>query len=139
MRAAISPPVLGTLLLLGLAWHGAGRCPVAGLGCEACELRHLALAHAFHHLLHLLAGLEQPVDLLHRGTAALRDPNPALAVDHVRRVSLVRRHREHDRLDFLQSFSSMSTSLSWEPIPGISFSTPCSGPILRNMRCAERK
>src|SRR5947207_10245628 len=31
--------------------------------------------------------------------SAFRDPLPARAVDHVREAALLRRHREHDRLD----------------------------------------
>src|SRR5262245_3031403 len=38
------------------------------------EPRHFAFLHLLHHLLHLLAGREQLVDLLDRGAAARSDP-----------------------------------------------------------------
>src|SRR5215208_8373128 len=65
------------------------------------ERRHLPLPHLLHHLLHLLARLEQLVHLLDRRARAVGDPDPPLAVDHVRHRALPRRHREHDRLDAL--------------------------------------
>src|SRR4029450_2647841 len=46
--------------------------------------RPFAFLHLLHHLLHLLAGREQLVDLLDRGAAARRDPLAAGAVDQVR-------------------------------------------------------
>src|SRR4029077_2558881 len=63
------------------------------------QLGKLALAHALHELLHLLARLEQPVDLLDGRARAVRDPLPSRPVDHLRKRALLQRHREDDRLD----------------------------------------
>src|SRR5215208_4999366 len=78
--------------------RGRNRTVAAELGRER---RHLPLPHLLHHLLHLLAPLEQLVHLLDRRAGAIRDPDPPLAVDQVRHRALPRRHREHDRLDAL--------------------------------------
>src|SRR3954468_22668357 len=67
--------------------------------CCTGQLRKLALAHAFHELLHLLAALEQAVDLLDGRARPLRDALAARAVDHLRQRTLLRRHREDDPLD----------------------------------------
>src|SRR5438876_1565502 len=102
MRVSLSltandlPPC--SLLALGLLLLGCGACgPI--LPRLAGERRELALSELLHHLRHLLAGLEQTVDLLDARAAALRDPLPPRAVDHVREAPLLRGHREHDRLD----------------------------------------
>ena len=101
---------------------------------------HLALPHLLHHLLHHLARLEQLVDLLHGRARAARDPLAAVAVDHVRDRALARRHREHDRLDALQpALVDVERRRAAGRCPGIIFSTPCSGPIRRSIRCACRK
>ena len=63
------------------------------------QRRHLPLAELLHHLLHLLAGGEELVDLVDRGAAAGRDPPASRPVDHVWDAALGGRHREHDRLD----------------------------------------
>src|ERR1041384_3293039 len=60
------------------------------------EGRHLPPPHLLHHSLHLLACLEQLVDLLDGRAGALGDANPPLAVDHDRRTALLRRHRKPD-------------------------------------------
>src|SRR3954468_1324451 len=67
--------------------------------CCTGQLRKLALAHAFHELLHLLAPLEQAIDLVDRHAGALRDPLPPGAVDHLRQGALLRRHRQDDGLN----------------------------------------
>src|SRR4051812_104930 len=102
-----SCPLLPPGLLL-LALHA--RLPPCGetrllqrlLRGLAREGRHLPPPQLLHHLLHLLARLEQLVHLLHRRARALRDAKAALTVDHDRRTALLRRHRQHDRLDAAQ-------------------------------------
>src|SRR5215211_3430407 len=52
-----------------------------------------------HHLLHLLARPKKLVDVLGRRPRAARNPAAACAVDDAGKPALLRRHREHDRLD----------------------------------------
>src|ERR1043165_3958835 len=55
------------------------------------EGRHLPPPQVLHHSLHLLARLEQLVDLLDRRAGSIRDADPPLAVDNDRRAPLLRR------------------------------------------------
>src|SRR5919109_4422554 len=65
---------------------------------ELAEIGHPARLQAAHHLAHLAELLDELVDLLHRGAAPARDPQPPRALDRVRMAPLVRRHRQDDRL-----------------------------------------
>ena len=100
----------------------------------------LPLAHLLHHLLHQLAGLEQLVDLLRRssrsrarsagggGRRSGAGPRARAASSRARsprRASAGSRRRR-------------APASCW-PSPGISFRTPCSGPIRRSICCAWRK
>src|SRR5262245_16647559 len=90
------PPCLRSLL----AFVGLRRlAPRRGRRGRARQLGKLASAHTLHELLHLLAALEQAVDLFDGRARPLRDALPARAVDHLRQGALLRRHREDDRLD----------------------------------------
>src|SRR4051812_46902927 len=96
MRTAKSlPPCLRSLL----AFVGLRRFPLRLLLRSARQLGELPLAHALHQLFHLLASLEQPVDLFDAGSGAARDPLTPRSVDHLRQRALLARHREDDRLD----------------------------------------
>src|SRR3954454_11603607 len=106
MRTAkpLPPRLLSFLALVGFCRFSlprlrSGRRRAAGKGSE---IRHLPLAHALHQLLHLLARLEQPVDVLDRRARPAGDPLPPRAVDHFRRAAFLRRHREDDRLDLTE-------------------------------------
>src|SRR5262245_33753118 len=66
---------------------------------QAGERRHLALAHLLHQLLHLLARVQEPGDLLDGRAAAPRDALAPRPVDSVRETALTWRHRQDDRLD----------------------------------------
>src|SRR5438093_10570146 len=89
------PPCLRSLL----AFVGLRRFPLRLLLRGARQLGELPLAHALHQLFHLLASLEQSVDLLDAGARAARDPLPPRSVDHLRQLALLGRHRVVDRLD----------------------------------------
>src|SRR5438874_408192 len=89
------PPCLRSLLAL----VGFRRLPLRLLLRSSRQLGKLPFAHALHQLFHLLAPLEQPVDLLDARTGPARDALAALTVDHLRERALLRRHREDDRLD----------------------------------------
>src|SRR6476659_8850247 len=89
------PPCLRSLL----AFVGLRRLALRRRRRGSGELRKLALAHALHELLHLLAPLEQTIDLLDARARALGDALSARAVDHLRQRTLLRRHREDDPLD----------------------------------------
>src|SRR2546430_9320705 len=68
---------------------------------QALQLAQAAL-HRFellHHLLQLCELLEQPVHVLHAGTAAARDALAARAVDHFWVAALTRRHRADDGVE----------------------------------------
>src|SRR6188472_2722643 len=91
------PPCLFLPFALPLLRRRAGR-PILPCGL-ARQRGHLALSELLHHLRHLLAGLEQLVDLLDSRAATPRDPLPTRAVDDVRKAPLLARHREHDCLD----------------------------------------
>src|SRR4029450_5399950 len=68
---------------------------------QAFQLAELAF-HAFallHHLSELRELLEQPVHVLHVGTAAARDALAAAAVDDLRALALVHGHRRDDRIE----------------------------------------
>src|SRR5262245_37298140 len=90
------PPTL--LLPLALRLARGARATGAVRRRHPGEPRHLALAHLLDHARHLLARLEQLVDLLHGGAAAARDALAPRAVDDVRQAPLLRRHREDDPL-----------------------------------------
>src|SRR5438477_2384263 len=89
------PPCLRSLLALVGFRRLSLRLLLGGTG----QLGELALAHALHQLFHLLASLEQAVDLLDARARAARDPLAPRPVDHLRERTLLRRHREDDRLD----------------------------------------
>src|SRR5207249_3030367 len=95
------PPCLRSLL----AFVGLRRLATRLLLCrvrlaaERAETGQLPLAHALHELFHLLARLHQAVDFLHRRPRPASDPLTPWAVDHARERTLLRRHRENDRLD----------------------------------------
>src|SRR5215210_1403131 len=73
------PPCLGSLLtFVGLRCLPLRRCLHRSGGTR--KLRHLALAHALHELLHLLASLEQAIHFLNRRARALRDAHAPRAV-----------------------------------------------------------
>src|SRR5438552_6434043 len=55
-------------------------------------------AEPLQHLLRLLELTEHAIHVLHRGAAAARDPLAAAAVDDLRPVPLLTRHRLDDRL-----------------------------------------
>src|SRR4029453_930435 len=64
----LPPALLSLLALVGFRRFPSARLRITGhlsrrLPSDSAEVGHLALAHALHQLLHLLAGLEQPVDL----------------------------------------------------------------------------
>src|SRR5919201_3398741 len=68
---------------------------------QATQLPALA-RHALqlsHHLPKLRVLLEQPIDVLHAGAAAPRDPLAPAAVDHLRMRSLGRRHGRDDGVE----------------------------------------
>src|ERR671925_1193441 len=56
---------------------------------ELAEIGHPARLQAAHHLAHLAELLDELVDLLHRGAAPARDPQPPRALDRVRMAPLV--------------------------------------------------
>src|SRR6267142_6476729 len=56
---------------------------------ESPEIRHLALAHALHELLHLLARVHQTVHFLDRRTGSVRDALAPRAVDRLRQSPLL--------------------------------------------------
>src|SRR5438874_5334215 len=89
------PPCLRSLLAL----VGLRRLPLRLLLRGAGQLGKLALAHALHQLFHLLASLEQTVDLFDAGARTARDPLAPRSVDQLRQRALLRGHREDDRLD----------------------------------------
>src|SRR3954447_17348786 len=72
---------------------------LAGLPHERPEVRHLAAPNLAHQLAHLVELLHELVDLLDARARALRDPQPARALDQLGPPALLRRHRQHDRLD----------------------------------------
>jgi hypothetical protein len=78
---------------------------------------------------HLLAAREQLVHLAGSSCRCPRDPLAPGAVDHVRHAPLLRRHREHDRLDPRELLLVDVDALELLAQPGIIFSTPWSGPI----------
>src|SRR5215212_2235622 len=91
------PPCLRSLLaFVGLRRLALRR--LLQLRGGAGKLRHLALAHALHELLHLLASLEQAIHFLDRRPRALCDAHAPRPVDHLRQRPLLRRHRQDDRL-----------------------------------------
>src|SRR5436190_11289149 len=93
------PP--GLLLLsfaLGLSGRGRAGTVRRSRRRQSWQGRHLPAAHLLHQLRHLLARLEQLVDLLDFGAAPSGDPLPPGAVDQVRPRALARRHREDDPL-----------------------------------------
>src|SRR5512133_864090 len=94
------PPGL-LLLSFALGLSGRGRADtVRRARCrQSWQRRHLSAAHLLHQLRHLLASLEQLVDLLDIRAAPARDPLPARTVDQMRQSPLSRRHREDDPLD----------------------------------------
>src|SRR5204862_3686450 len=100
LTANLLPPGL-LLLAFALRLSGRGRAgAVRRARCrQSWQGRHLPAAHLLHQLRHLLASLEQLVDLLDLGAAPAGDPLPARAVDQVRQRPLARRHREDDPLD----------------------------------------
>src|SRR5947209_5686722 len=92
-------------------WHPTSRSGgTAGFALLALLAALLGGAtHARHragHLLHHLAGFEEPVDeavdLLHAHPGPPRDPQPARPVDDLRVLPLRRRHRPDDRGDPVQ-------------------------------------
>src|SRR5580765_2460287 len=104
MRTAkpLPPGFLSFLAFVGFCRLSLSRllsCRRGRAAGKGSEIRHLALAHAFHQLLHLLACLDQPVDVLDRGAGSARDPLAPRAVDHSRRATFLRRQREDDRLN----------------------------------------
>src|SRR5919112_5256969 len=72
---------------------------LAGLPHERPEVGHLAAPDLAHQLAHLVELLDQLVDLLDARPGALRDAQPARALDELRPPALLRRHRQDDRLD----------------------------------------
>src|SRR5215510_11066164 len=68
---------------------------------QALQLAQLAF-HAFellHHLPELRELLEQPVHVLHAGAAAASDALAPAAIDDLRALPLVKRHRRDDRVE----------------------------------------
>src|SRR5919112_5790941 len=102
MRTAKSlPPCLRSLLaLVGLRRLTSLRRRRRRAG----QLRDLAATHAFHHLLHLLAPLDQPVDLLDARAGAARDALTPRAVENLGERPLLGSHRQDDRLDARELF-----------------------------------
>src|SRR6266540_7101895 len=100
------PPCLRSLLAL----VGLGRLAAAlllrgfRLSAKRAEIGQLPLAHALHELLHLLARLHQAVDLLDGRARPAGDAFAPRAVDHARKRTLLRRHREDHRLDATELF-----------------------------------
>src|SRR3954465_7742569 len=72
---------------------------LAGLPHERPEVRHLAAPDLAHQLAHLIELLHELVDLLDARARALRDANTPRALDELGPPALLRRHRQHDRLD----------------------------------------
>src|SRR3954452_15925366 len=69
---------------------------------QLAQVGHLALLDAAHELAHLLELLDELVDLLDGRARALGDPQAPRALDQLRVAALVRRHRQHDRLDAVE-------------------------------------
>src|SRR3954468_23176446 len=74
----------------------------SALAHQLAEIGHLALLDPAHQLAHLVELLDELVDLLDGRAGALGDPQPARALDQLRMAPLVRRHREHNRLDAVE-------------------------------------
>src|SRR5919107_4481472 len=72
---------------------------LAGLPHERPEVGHLAAPDLAHELAHLVELLDELVDLLDARARALRDAQPARALDELRPPALLGRHRQDDRLD----------------------------------------
>src|SRR6266480_1055584 len=108
MRTAkrLPPRFLSLLTFVGFCRFSLPRLRSCGrrVSRQGAEVRQLALAHAFHELLHLLARFHQAVDFLYRRSRSVRDPPPPRAVDHLRQPSLLRCHRQDDRLDATELF-----------------------------------
>src|SRR5882757_957705 len=64
--------------------------------------RDAARRELLHQFTHLAVLLEHLVDLLHARPGARGDPFAARAVDHGGLATLLRRHREDDRLDTVE-------------------------------------
>src|SRR5829696_9946773 len=100
MRAAMSPP--GSLALRARTAGARSRLRRAvaerTVG-KAGQGRHPPFPDLLHHLLHLLAGGHELVDLLDGHARPGRDALAARAVDEVRQPALLGRHRQDDRLD----------------------------------------
>src|SRR3954454_20465533 len=79
---------------LGLRPEDGRRCR-----CSPGQLRDLARSDRLHHLRHLLARLDQLVDLFDGRARAGGDPLAARGVDDMWDAPLVRRHRQDDCLD----------------------------------------
>src|SRR5712691_12712948 len=87
MRTAkrLPPRFLALLAFVGFCRFSLPRLRSSGrrLSGQGAEIRHLALAHAFHELLQLLARVHQTVHFLHRRARSVRDSPAARAVDHL--------------------------------------------------------
>src|SRR6266540_602047 len=136
MRTAISPPCLASFLPL------VGFCRLAAcrpgrlcrrLAGERAEIRHLALAHPLHQLLHLFARIHEPVDLLDGCARAVGDSKAPRSVDDLRQGALLRSHREDDRLDAAELLLvDLVEALHLLERPEISFSRPWIDPMRRS-------
>src|SRR3954470_8127139 len=74
----------------------------SALSHQLTQVGHLALLDPAHQLAHLLELLDELVDLLDGRAGALRNAQPARALDQFRVAALVRRHAQHDRLDAVE-------------------------------------
>src|SRR5205085_1853048 len=89
-----SPTSLRRLRMTNLL-HQSGRHPLHHLAELA---RAEAFGEAAHHLLHLQVLLQKLIDLLYRGAGAFGDALFAFAVDELRELALLFRHRVEDGL-----------------------------------------